>query len=174
MRFVRAACLVLALCGLSLACHSGPTVRTSYEPGADFSRFKTFALNHPNHPTPASGGVDPFTVFRMRQMVYSQLNAQGYTPAAAGQAAMLVTVNAEARTRTESVPSTHYGYGPGYYGDDVRTVDTLMLTIDILDPARQSVLWHGSGETTQGSDEADMWALVQAILARFPPSGARK
>ena len=40
-RFVRAACLALGLaaCGLSLGCHSGPTVRTSYEPGADFSRF---------------------------------------------------------------------------------------------------------------------------------------
>ena len=82
--------------------------------------------------------------------------------------------NAEARTRTESVPSSHYGYGPGYYGDDVRTVDTLLLTIDILDPARQSVIWHGSGEISRGADlaEADLWPLVQAILARFPPTGA--
>ena len=171
-RFVRTACLVLAVCGLSLGCHSGPTVRTSYEPSADFSGFKTFALNHPNHPTPVSGGVDPFMVFRLRQMVYSQLDAQGYSPAAADQAAMLVTVNAEARTRTESVPNSHHAYG--YYGSDVQTVDTLLLTIDILDPARQSVIWHGSSEVARNSDmaEADLWTLVQAILARFPPTGA--
>src|SRR5688572_13643171 len=114
VRFLPAVCLALVLCGLVAGCASGPSVRTSFEPTADFSRLKTFALNHPNHPTPVSGGVDPFMVFRLRQMVYGQLKAQNYTPAAFDQAELLVTVNAEARTHTESTPGGPYGYGYGY------------------------------------------------------------
>jgi len=166
------ACLVVALCGLTAGCASGPSVRTSYEPTANFASFKTFALNHPNHPTPVSGGVDPFTVFRLRQMVYSQLSAQHYQPAPADQAQLLVTVNAEARTRTESMPSGP-GYGYGYSAYDVETTPTLLLTVDLVDNATKGVVWHGSGEIVAHSrpEDAKLWELVQAILARFPPTG---
>ncbi len=176
IRWLPPACLAVTLCGLTAGCASGPAVRTSFEPSADFTRLKTFALNHPNHPTPVSGGVDPFMVFRLRQMVYSQLKAQNYTPAAFDQAQLLVTVNAETRTHTESTPSGPYGYGYGYgYGyRDVETTPTLLLTVDLVDAQTKAVVWHGSGEiiTHAAPDETELWRLVQAILARFPPTGA--
>lgn len=176
LRYVPATCLALALCALVAGCASGPTIRTSYEPAADFTRFKSFALNHPNHPTPVSGGVDPFMVFRLRQMVYSQLKAQSYTPASFDQAQLLVTVNAETRTHTEASPAGPYGYGYGYgYSHyDVETTPTLLLSIDLVDAKTQAVVWHGTGEilTRSQPDEAELWGLVQAILARFPPTGS--
>ncbi|HEU5076994.1 MAG TPA: DUF4136 domain-containing protein [Polyangiaceae bacterium] len=169
-KFVPAACLALALCSVGTGCASGPSVRTSYEPTTNFASFKTFALNHPNHPTPAPGGVDPFTVFRLRQMVYSQLAAQNYTAAPFDRAQLLVTVNAEARTHTEATPNHSYHYG--YYGTEVRTTPTLMLTVDLVDAASKALVWHGSGEIVAHGrpDEAELWGLVQAILARFPPT----
>jgi len=172
-RFVPAACLALALAGLSSGCATGPSVRTSFEPSANFSAFKTFALNHPNQPTPSPGGVDPFMVFRLRQMVYAQLKAQNYTPAPFDQAQLQVTVNAEARTHTEASPGAPYGYGYGYSGYDVETTPTLLLTVDLVDSATNGVVWHGSGEilARTAPDEAELWRLVQAILARFPPTG---
>jgi len=175
-RFLPAACLALALCGLSAGCATGPSVRTSFEPSTNFSAFKTFALNHPNHPTPSPGGVDPFMVFRLRQMVYAQLKAQNYTPTPFDQAQLQVTVNAEARTHTEAYPAGRpygYGYGYGYSSYDVETTPTLLLTVDLVDSKTKAVVWHGSGEMVARTtpDEAELWQLVQAILARFPPTG---
>ncbi|HEY6724899.1 MAG TPA: DUF4136 domain-containing protein, partial [Polyangiaceae bacterium] len=46
-------------------------------------------------------------------------------------------------------------------------------TVDLVDAQTKAVVWHGSGEiiTYSAPDETELWRLVQAILARFPPTG---
>src|SRR5690606_19057329 len=108
--------LGLVCCLVAASCHSAPKVRSSYDARVDFTRLRTFSLVHPNHPVPAPGGVDPFTVFRLRQMAHATLTKHGYRPAALEKADLLVSVNAEARTRTEVIPASYWTpYRRGYY-----------------------------------------------------------
>ena len=76
-------------------------------------------------------------------------------------------------THTEASPGAPYGYGYGYSGYDVETTPTLLLTVDLVDASTKGVVWHGSGEMIARTqpEEAELWQLVQAILARFPPTG---
>lgn len=74
--------LGLVCCLVAASCHSAPKVRSSYDARVDFTRLRTFSLVHPNHPVPAPGGVDPFTVFRLRQMAHATLTKHGYRPVA--------------------------------------------------------------------------------------------
>ncbi len=160
--------------GVVLAgCTSQPRVKTAFDRRVDFSRYRSFAMAHPNHPVPTTGGVDPFTLFRLRQMAYAQLAKQGYTPVTYQKAELLVSVNAVARSRTEVIPSSYWTpyHRDYYYGADVRTFEVMRLTIDISDARSQAVIWHGSTVTSAEDDpsDADLWPLVQSILVEFPP-----
>jgi len=160
--------LLVTLACLGWGCASGPSVKTSFQPGVDFGKYKSFALAHPNHPTAEAGGVNPFMVFRLRQMVYSELARRGYSAVPFDQAELLISVNAQARTRTESMPASHWTPYT-YSGPEVRTLETLLLSVDISD-SQQSLIWHGSSETLAPEEETDLWTLVQAVVAKFPPT----
>ena len=64
-------------------------------------------------------------------------------------------------------------HAQGGHHDDVETTPTLLMTVDLVDSATKAVVWHGSGEIVAHSrpEDAKLWELVQAILARFPPTG---
>lgn len=128
---------------------------------------------HPNRPVPSTSGVDPFTLFRLRQMAHATLHKQGFTPVSFQQAELLVSVNADTRTRTEVIPASYWTpyRRDYYYGSDVWTFNTLLIKIDILDARTRAVIWHGSTENRHESDPPDeeLWRMVQAILSHFPP-----
>ena len=157
---------------VTASCNGAPRVRTSFDARVDFARFSSFALLHPNHPVPSPGGIDPFTVFRLRQMAHATLAKQGYTPVAFERADLLVSVNAEARSDTEVIPASYWTpyRRDYYYGSDIRTYRTLLLTVDILEPSKKAVIWHGSTEVIADDlPDADLWMLVEAVLHKFPP-----
>jgi hypothetical protein len=163
-----------AFSALTFGCDSTPQIRTSYDHAVTFERYRTFAMAHPDRPVPTSGGVDPFRVFRLRQMVYSQLKSQGYTPVAFETAELQVTVNADALTRTEVIPAAnHWTPYPDPYvsGADVRTIKTMLLKVDLVDAARGALVWHGAAEISesQASEDAGLWEVVQAVVSAFPP-----
>ena len=159
--------------GLELAaCDSTPRARTAFDQRVDFAAYKTFAMMHPNHPVPSPGGLDPFTVHRLRQMTFSVLKQRGLEPAAYAEAQLRVSVSAEPRLRTEVIPaSTWAPYPRHYHGAEVRTFETVMLRVDIVDAPRGGVVWHGRAETITGAEATDdeLWPLVQAVFAEFPP-----
>lgn len=170
-------CLALLLCaGFFASCTSHPSVHTAYDHRVDFGRYRSFALAHPDRPVPSPGGLDPFTVFRMRQMTFSVLASQGLEPAPYADAALHVVVEAGGGERTEVIPASTWGpYRPGYYyGSDVRTYEVIRLTVDLVDAATRAVVWHGQGELAVGSEisEDEMWRLVQGVMAEFPPGRA--
>lgn len=167
--------LVLLLAVLLSACDSPPRAKTAFDQRVDFSAYKTFAMMHPNHPVPSPGGLDPFTLHRMRQMTFSMLKQRGLEPVAYADAQLRVAVFAEPHLRTEVIPaSTWAPYPRHYYGAEVRTFETVMLEVDIVDAPRGGVIWYGRAETITGAEATDdeLWPLVQAVLAEFPPGRA--
>lgn len=171
MSRVRSLALLL-LCSLLVACDSSPWVRTAFDQRADFESYKTFAMVHPNRPVPSPGGMDPFTLHRMRQMTFAVLKQRGLMPGAYADSQLRVAVFAEPRLRTEVIPaSTWAPYPRHYYGPEVRTFETVMLEIHIIDAANGAVIWYGRAETITGPEATDdeLWPLVQAVLAQFPP-----
>jgi len=170
--------LALALLGvLAAGCDSPPRAHTAFDHRVDFAGYRTFAMVHPNRPVPAEGGMDPFTLHRMRQMTFAVLTRHGLTPAPYADAQLRVAVFGEPRLRTEVIPaSTWAPYPRYYYGPEVRTFETVMIEIDIMDAPRGAVIWYGRAETITGDKATDdeLWPLVQTVLAEFPPSRERK
>lgn len=162
----------LLLVALVCACDSPPRVRTAFDHRVDFRAFETFAMLHPNRPVPSAGGLDPFTLHRLRQMTFAVLKQRGLEPAAYAEAQLRVAVFAEPELRTEVIPaSTWTPYPRRYYGPEVRTFETVRIEVHIIDATRGAVLWYGRAETITGAEATDdeLWPLVQAVLAEFPP-----
>src|SRR5688500_2236522 len=130
-------------------------------------------MSHPNHPVASPGGVDPFMLHRIRQMTFAVLKQHGITPAPYAEAELYVSVYGKPELRTEVIPaSTWAPYPRGYYdGPDVRTFETVMIEVDIVDASRGAVIWYGKAETITGDEAGDeeLWPLVEAVLAQFPP-----
>jgi len=159
---------------LWLGCESPPRVRTVFDHRIDFTRYRTFAMSHPNRPVPSAGGLDPFTLHRMRQMTFAVLKQHGVTPAPYAEAQLYVSVYGEPQVRTEVIPASTWAPYPHsyYYGSDVRTFDTVTIEVDIVDASQGAVIWYGKAETITGGAATDevLWPLVEAVLEGFPPS----
>jgi len=168
--------LALLVAALPLAgCDAPPRAHTAFDQRVDFARFETFALVHPNRPVPAAGGMDPFTLHRMRQMTFAVLQQRGLRPAAYADAQLRVAVFGEPRLRTEVIPASNWApYPRHYYGPEVRTFETIMIEVDIIDAPRGAVIWYGRAETITGAEASDqeLWPLVQTVLGEFPPGRA--
>lgn len=161
--------------GLLSGCDSPPRAHTAFDHQVDFANYATFALVHPNRPVPSDGGMDPFALHRMRQMTFAVLQQRGLRPAAYADAQLRVAVFAEPRRRTEVIPaSTWAPYPRHYYGPEVRTFETVMIEVDIMDAPRGAVIWYGRAETITGAEVSDdeLWPLVQTVLREFPPARA--
>lgn len=168
--------VLLLLLGVLLGgCDSPPRARTAFDPRTNFGAYQTFAMKHPNRPVPSSGGLDPFTLHRLRQMSFAVLKQHGLKPAAYAEAQLHVAVFAEPQVRTEVIPASAWTpYPRHYYGADVRTFETVRLEVHIIDAPRDAVVWYGRAETITGPETTDdeLWPLVQAVLAAFPPGRA--
>ena len=76
-----------------------------------------------------------------------------------------------------SVTALGLGYGFPLY--DVDTYDDAVLTIDILDPRDDSLLWRGSGSRRLGNGNTPekldelVNGLVSDVLDHFPPGSKR-
>ncbi len=169
---LRAALLLVALLS---GCASAPRVRTAFDHRVDFHAFRTFAMMHPNRIVPGTGGLDPFTLHRVRQMTFTVLKQRGLVPAAYAEAQLRVAAFAEPRLRTEVIPaSTWTPYPRHYHGTELRTFETVMIEVHVIDAPSGAVLWYGKAETITGAEATDdeLWPLVQAVLAEFPPGRA--
>jgi len=165
----------LLLATLLCACGSSPRVRTAFDHRVDFEAFESFAMMHPNRPVPAAGGLDPFTLQRLRQMTFAVLKERGLKPAVYTEAQLRVAVFAKPQLRTEVIPASTWAPHPHhYYASEVRTFETVVIEVHITDAANGAVLWYGRGETVTGAEPADeeLWPLVRAVLAEFPPGSA--
>ena len=113
-------CTLLVFIGglLSAACHS-ISLRSDYDPEADFQSLRSFAWQPPPkalHPHPF---VDNSLLRKqVRSAVRAELRARGYREVAAEEADFLVTFHVTLQSKNRSF---YYGqpYGGGFYGGAV-------------------------------------------------------
>jgi hypothetical protein len=190
----------LTLCAVTVliaACATGPVVRTRMAEQVDLTSFHTYAFV----PKPGTdiGPYKSLTTQQLEKDVGAELQSRGYMPAAAGQKPdLLVNFVEGAHDRVEGAvggpaygpgwgggwggwggwgayrwgPWGPWGWGDGYY-NDVQTITTVSLSIDLINAADNSVVWSGTASSdltrhmldhpAQSIDESAL-----QIFAHFP------
>jgi len=163
---------LLAALPLLAAC-SGITTSQDYDPEVDFSRLHTYAWISAESPE----GVDSLTRNRIREAVDAELAAKGFT-AADAQPDFQVAAHVTTRERvqvTDWGPSySHRGWYYDAHRLDVSAFDEGTFVLDLIDPARQELLWRGTARAVvRELDPEEKTAFVREFVARtlapFPP-----
>jgi hypothetical protein len=176
--------LTVALAILLPACSTTPKVQTQAKAGADYTRYRTFALM----PLPATGPVsDPGLMLRLaepaRQAVVEALTAKGLAEADRAQADIAVNLRGQSLPKVEvtdwgyhAVPTyglwgRRYGYA-GYRDVDARNYQERTLSIEIFDNRTKELAWVGwsKSEATGEIKVGKLQEAIRRILAEFPPA----
>jgi hypothetical protein len=179
--------LLLAACLLA-GCASEPLVQTDRDPGADFSRFHTFAWKQP---PPIS---NPLLKQRVVAAIEAQLQGKGWRLAPEADADIVLVGNVSS-VQQQSIDAFYdggywqgwdwhgYGYGYGYRGPvggtrhvEVRTYTIGSLVLDVFDPRTRRAIWRATAEGLVPAREADRQRdallAVEKMLADFPAAQA--
>lgn len=181
----RSALPLLFACSLLLlaaGCATSLEVDYDYDPGADFSKLRTFGWL-PRNPDPPA---QQLRVKRIQSAVNSQLQAKGLKPADTPD--FLIGMQVSGRT-TESgsvgvgasvgipVGRGTISVGGGRRKPIEKTEGTLIL--DFVSPTDRSLLWHGSAtgtvhpDATPEEQEQRINQAVAEMLQNFPPRGKK-
>jgi hypothetical protein len=176
---------LLLSCGFLLiaaGCAGSLEVDYDYDPGADFSKLRTFGWL-PRNP---ESGAQQLRVKRIQSAVTTQLQAKGLKPA--DNPDFLIGMQVSGRT-TESgsvgvgasvgipVGRGTVSVGGGRRKPIEKTEGTLIL--DFVSPADKSLLWHGSAtgtvhpDATPEEQEQRINQAVGEMLQNFPPRGKK-
>lgn len=189
MQFRSVLRLVALLSLLALAaCASAPRVASQADPGADFSRYRSFAFYTPL--ALEQNGYTTITSNRIRAAVRAQMEARGYVFDAADPD-LWVNLNAylQDKTRVTTMPEVDYDYyysyrargyvAVPYWRDrtDVRQYTEGTLNVDLVDARRKQLVWEGIAVGTVGRADAQrrgeqIDAAVAAIFAAYPHRAA--
>ncbi|MCF7220678.1 DUF4136 domain-containing protein [Marilutibacter chinensis] len=178
-RFVRfvLACVAIALLA---SCASGPRVRTELDPEADFSRYRSYAFYQPL--AMEESGYSTYLTDRIKASVRREMDARGYV---FDETSPDLRVNFQAvvqeKTDVYTVPRTdvtyfysyrhrHYVAVPYWYDQtEVSRYTEGTLTIDVVDAARNRLVWTGDaiGRVVQRTPQERAAAADQAVAAIF-------
>jgi hypothetical protein len=173
------------LVALLLAGCAPISVSVDYDPQVDFSRYRTWGWL----PDPAATGdarADDRELHRhIRAAIEAQLESQGFVAASNPQMRVGYHVSTQETVNVRNV-SSPYGYAH-WDGRDaeiraetttyVNTYERGRLVIDIVDTARDALVWRGVGERTLRREptpdqmKQSVRQAVTEILAGFPPGG---
>lgn len=161
-------------------CASGPSVRTSYDQGVDFTRFRTFGFFQPLGTDRA--GYRSFVSQQLMSATQRELQARGLQRADSDPD-LLVNFNAnlDQRLRVTWTPaSTSIG---GFYGHRGRFYSTWpmyqqtqihqytqgTLVVDVVDAARRQLVWEGLavGRVTERTEQNLRPVLDQVVAEMF-------
>lgn len=174
--------LLFVSAGLLAGC-SSISVSRDYDTVADFSTLKTFTWEHAEQPKTGDPRIDnDLHDERVRNAVNHALAAKGFQLTDRADADFLVTYFVEYKRRLNS-GSVSFGIGGGSYGryggagynTGVSEYDQVMLTIDMIDPASEKMVWRGVGRRSayDGASPEKMTKIVNQsvskILKKFPP-----
>jgi len=162
------------------ACSPGINVSTDYDIATNFRQFKTYGwYQEKSKAKDDTVGYDTFFDKRMKRAIETQLTTQGLTYSNANPD---VLINYRAgfsnEQRVQSNYPFRYGYGYGYPfgGSGVQQYKEGTITIDLVDPKRNELLWRGVGEMevdNRNISEEKVHAAVTNILREYPPRGDR-
>jgi hypothetical protein len=138
-------------------CASGPNVRSDYDPGADFSSYKTY--DFVKGAGPDYGNVQSFFTKYVIAAVTIEMESRGYTKSRDPD--LLINFNAilDDKIRVSTTPAPmaggYYGYRGGYYSSwggygyatetHVSQYTEGTFNIDIIDAKRSQLVWEAVG-----------------------------
>lgn len=178
---VFSAALVLAASGCV-----GFAVDTDYDPGTDFSGYRSWYWLPPS-PTGDPRIDNDLVANRIRGAVERSLAARGYAKTSTGEGSFGIGYHGFIQGKVDvQTVDRYYGYGPGWgrYGAGyggmatetyVDQYDEGTLILDIVDTRSQKLVWRGSTsarvieDDSPGERDERAQAVVDAILAKFPP-----
>ncbi len=174
--------LLVVSAGLLTGC-SSVSVSRDYDTTADFSGLKTFAWQHAEQPETGDPRIDnDLHDERIRAAVDETLSAKGFQRADLADADFMVAYFIEYKRKLSSgsvsvgMGRSSYGrHGGVGYGTGVSEYDQAILTIDMLNPADEKMIWRGVGSRSayDGSSPAKATKTVNEsvskILKKFPP-----
>ena len=147
-------------------------VKTDYDRGADFSRYKTYSWEKVQT-------QDPLWVDRIKDAVNAALTAKGWRPVASGGDVSVVAI--EMTKNQQSLNTFYDGFGGGWrwgggFGDATTTVHNYKvgtLVVDLFDAKTKTIIWRGSSSDTL-SDKSDkniknLDKGAEKIFDHFPP-----
>ena len=176
------------------ACAYGPTIRTDFDPAANYASYRTYSWI----PVEVPRGMNPLMFRRVQASIDRALVARGFTQANPGDFAIAFTIGEQDRTEVQSYGG-YGGWGYGGWGGwggwgwggcgwgwgcgwghgwggypylDSYQVTERSLVIDIYDAKTRQAVWHGVAQKDSYSDDVDYSKLdetVMAVLAAFPP-----
>jgi len=172
-QYAMASPLAFLLFGL-VAC-TPVDVRTEHDPGADFSRFKTFAFAE--RPIAEESGIDKDSAARDRieSALSRELMNKDLRPARSGQRPDLtVYYSVAVHEKNQKASRTGYGWGARYGGGQTTyPYEEGMLIVDLVDPAKEKLMWRATmnahlEDTSAGRlDQADR--AISRAFEQYPP-----
>lgn len=182
------ASLALAASMLAAGCASGPPPATSTrDPQADIGAFRTFGWDAVQG-SEATGQPTAIVDSEIRAAIVDNLKHKGYELAAAGTTPDMVLRYQTGKAEVAKGSPFRIGIGVGSYGSSggvgvgtstsgTRNVTEAMLTLSVVDPARNAEVWNGHVSRELGSNGTPNAALIRGavdeLLASFPARGSR-
>ena len=181
--------LVLFIVAAEFGC-SSMKVTYDYDPGADFSTYRTFDwVAGPQEPTGDPRIDNQLTDIRIRMTVESQLTLKGYRRVASEKPDFYVSYYASLKDLLNMSSISHYaGFGvgerPGYGGGwpagsrtvtDVQSYKEGTLILDVVDGGTDRLVWRGiaQAEVDPSRDPKErqerIRKAVRDMLTHFPP-----
>ncbi|MEP6634969.1 MAG: DUF4136 domain-containing protein [Luteimonas sp.] len=177
---------LIGLIGLVVlaGCVSGPRVRTDFDPEADFSRYHRYAFYQPL--AMEESGYSSYMTDRIKAGIRREMDARGYV---FDEQAPDLRVNFQGivqdKTEVYSVPRSDVNYfynyrarryfGVPFWYDETQVSQFRegTLTVDVVDAARNRLVWTGAaigrvtGRTPQDrANEADR--ALGSIFMQYP------
>jgi len=167
---------------LLVACASrGPTIIANASPDADFSSFKTYGFMQQLSTDRPNGVRTPLSTLLINAMSREMAN-RGFERSDAPDLLINFFVNTEDRLDIRSVPTSAgpRGYRRGRYSTwrgyrtTVREYTQGMLNIDLVDAAKNMLVWEGVAQDRLRNDVRDITQeqidqVVSQMMAKFMP-----
>lgn len=154
------------------------TLDTDYDPGTDFSKYKTWTWLAGSKPSEKD--VDSLTQQRIQGAIEAELPKRGLAKAAEG-ADVTAAFHISVQRKIESSPATlslGYGWGPAHVGvskSPTKTWDEGTLVLDLVDAKTKTLLWRGTAVGTVHPDSSPeerqqrIHTVVAQLLEGYPP-----
>jgi len=183
MRYIKF--LLIAVMFLSLSC-SSLSYKTDFDPGIDFSTYKTYMWYAGKMPDDDALSANPLVKKRVAVGIDKALQAKGYKIGTEDDFDFVVIIHAGNKEKMQITNYGYGGYGYGRYGrgwggyggygqTDVYQYDETTVVIDIADAAKKEMVWRSTvtGVVKEYSDQNEMQErideVVEKMLSEFPP-----
>jgi hypothetical protein len=170
---------MVALIGILISC-SSISVNYDYDPGTDFSKYKTYRIYQKQIKGDA---LSRNQMVRKRVFISIEkvMGTKGYTKSESEEVDFVVVTHAGIKDRMQVTHWDGYGwYRPGWgtYGGytDVSYYKEGNLVVNILDTEKKELAWRGvaTGTISQPQQDADKQQkklddVLATVLKNFPP-----